>query len=509
MLTPLLLGLGLLRTVSQPARILPQPSAHDVVILQDGSEVDAKIAAAGKDVSKLLDLASSLAGGNQADAAAKVYKRVLELDPENKVAHEGLRHQFYDNKWFESFAELSKYKREEAARMKEKGLARFKDEWVPEADVPYLNMGWVREGNGPWRNPVDIAREKEIAQREAEGYRFRADDSSWVAPADVDKWAAVLWKCGDEWVDMAKANEFHAVPEQAWVLTGERFVVETTIDWDGANLARWHADKSYDDLVRLFGVEPRSKPRIVVLNSIAQYNAGAGNNPILPEFAGLSSLHGAYFADLCFDTEAKPPQFVGCGVSYWDRKDPNAGSWGALWVRWAAAQSFADAVDPSWAAIGDRIAGGESVEDAAFAAAFWSEKKIPRWLRYGAASYVERYGKNPEAAEGTDPYGLRAFAFDELKKAGGLRKLADVFAFKLDVNDIPGSMRLCGEAGLLVAYLLDGAAADKELAETHQAVKAALKSGTKADAAAAAAAAAALQQELEKHDAKIRTFAGL
>ena len=477
-----------------------------VAVARDDAEIDAKIAAAGRDVSKLLELATSLAGGPQADAAAKVYKRVLELDSSNEAAHKGLRHQLYDKKWFESFAELSKYKREEAAKMKEKGLARFKDDWVPEADLPFLKMGWTQGRSGGWQNPVEIARKRQNDDFEAQGFRFRADDSSWIAPDDIPKWEAIQWKCGDQWVDMAKANEFHAKPEKAWKLAGDHFDVEATVDWDLANLARWHAEKAYPELVRVFGVEPTRRPHFVVVNGLAQYNQVAGNNPLLPEAEGYSSLHGAYFADLFFDPSAKPPQYLGCGVSYWAKNDPKDGSWGALWARWAAAQSYVDAVDPSWGAIGERIAGGGAVEDAGFIASFWAEKRVPKWLRYGAASYVERFMKNPEATEGSDPWVLRTFACGELKKAGGLRKLDDVFAFALNINDVPGSTRLYDEAGVVVSYLMDGSNGDKGLAEKHEAFKSALASGKAADAKTAATA---LQAELVKHDADLRKFAGL
>jgi hypothetical protein len=487
------------------------PSDHVLVAVQDPA-LDAKIAAAGKDVAKLLELANSYVTAAQEDSAKKVFRKVLELDANNEAAHKALRHQLYDKRWFESFAELSKYKREEAAKMKAKGLARFKDEWVPEAELPFLNMGWTKDEQGVFQNPVAAARAKQIAEWKAAGYEFRADDGSWIAPDDKEKWAAKLWKCGEEWVDMAKANEFHSKPEHAWELAGEHFLVETTMDWEGGYSARWHADKIWPELLRIFGVELASKPQVAVLSSLEQYNLVAGNTPLLPESEGYSSLHGAYFADLYFDDDAKPPQFLGCGVSYWVRKDAKGEIWGPLWLRWAAAQSYVDAIDPSWGAIGDRIAGGGTVESAAFAATFWSEKKIPRWLRYGAASYVERFERDPLAAEGADPWALRAFAFaelkkdDEKKKTGGLRKLDDVFAFGLDIKDIPGSSRLYHEAGLVVAYLLDGAAGDKELAEKHKAFKTALKAGKKADIAAAVTA---LQKSLGKHEKDIRKFAGL
>jgi hypothetical protein len=478
------------------------PVALDVH--QDG--LDAKIAEAGTDVQKLLDLAASFLGGPQQGHAEKVYKRVIEIDPENETARTALRHQPYDGKWFESFAELAKYKREEAARMKAKGLARWKEEWVPEADVPFLSMGWTKSADGKWTDPVAAARAKQIDEWTAAGFQFRADDNSWIAPADSDKWAALQWKCGDAWLDMAKANEFHAKLEQPWELAGEHFVTWSTCEWNVANSVRWHADKVHAEMLRIFGVAPTGKPHFFVLNNLQQYNQAAGNQPILIESEGISSLHGAYFADAYYDTSTQPPRFEGCGVSYWDSTDPKLAAWGPFWVRWAAAQSFADAIDRSWAAIGAWVESAGRGDLATYPGPFWGEKKIPRWLRYGAASYAERFMKNPEAAEGTDPWTLRAFACAEIMKSGGLRKLDDVFAFRLDLADIPKSSRLYDEAGLVVAFLLDGAPEDKELASLHEAFKTKLKSG---DKDATAAAAKALQAGLVKREKDIRKFAGI
>ena len=502
MIAALLAALAPTLHTSHPIAI----AAIAVMPAQDAADADAKIAAAGSDVAKLLELAKSFETANQSDAAAKVYKRVLEVDAANETAHKALRHQLYDKKWFDSFAELAKYKREEAARMKEKGLARYKDQWVPEADAPFLNMGWTKDEQGVWTHPADLAQAKQVAEWKAAGYQFRADDNSWIAPGDVDKWSALQWKVGDEWVDMAKANEYHAKVGQQWELAGEHYIVWTTCEWEGGNAARWYADKAYPELVRVYGVEPRGKPHVIVLNSLAQYNqASGGTPPLLPESEGISSLHGAYFADVFFDGTKTPPVYRGAGVCFWDRKDERLRGWGPYWVRWASAQSYAEAIDPSWNTVAERIGAAAGGNQPA-AGPFWTEKKIPRWLRYGAASYVERYAKNPEATADGDPWDLRKFAFGELKKAGGLHTLDEIFAFAVDVNKAEDSTRLYHESGLLVAFLLDGAEGDAKLAEKHRAFQAALKSGSKKDAAAAADA---LQKELAANETKIKAFAGL
>src|SRR5262245_36022232 len=145
--------------------VSPSSSFTRVACFQEATdaETDAKIAEAGKDVAKLMELGASLKTAGKDDAAKKVFKKVIEIDPNHEAAHKELRHHFYDNKWFESYAELSKYRREETQRMKDKGLARYKDQWVPEGDVPYLNMGWTKAADGKWSNPVEETRQKQIA----------------------------------------------------------------------------------------------------------------------------------------------------------------------------------------------------------------------------------------------------------------------------------------------------------------------------------------------------------
>jgi len=252
--------------------VSPSPSFPRVVFFQEATdpETDAKIAEAGKDVAKLMELGASLKTAGKDDAAKKVFKKVVEIDPNHEAAHKELRHHFYDNKWFESYAELSKYRREETAKMKEKGLVRFKDQWVPEVDLPYMNMGWTKDDKGQWQNPVEVEEAKQLAEFKAKNFTFRADDNSWVSPEDMAQWNNQLWKCGDQWLDLAKANEFHANIATPWQLEGEHFVVSTTCDWEGGNWARWYADQCYGDLKRVFGLEPAKKPSFVVLNSLDQ-----------------------------------------------------------------------------------------------------------------------------------------------------------------------------------------------------------------------------------------------
>lgn len=484
------------------------PAAAAALVAPDDAALDARIAAAGQDVAKLLELAAAAAKSGGGRDAARVWKRVLEIAPDNETARKGLNHQFHDGRWFESHSALAKYKRDEEAQMKGKGLARWKDGWVPAGDVPFLQMAWSKDAKGVWVNPLDAERDAEAARWEAAGYQFRADDNSWVAPEDLENWQGLKWKCGVEWLGMAEANTFHSRVERPWVLAGEHFLVASTCNWEIADLARRNADSVQPELMRLFGTAPARKPRVFVLQSLGQYNTEAGNQGTLWESEAFSSLYGAYFADCCFDLTAKPPQHQPCGVSFWSQDEPDLAVWGPYWVRWAAAQSFVDAIDPSWPAAAAWIAaqGKDDIEN--FKAPFWGQKKIPRWIRWGAASYVERFMKDPAAAEGADPWAPRKWALEELRKSGGLKKLDEIFAFDVDPANIDDAARLYQSAGLLIAFLLDGATKDedKDVVAKHRKFQDALKSGTRADVAAACAE---IQKALVERESAIKKFAGL
>jgi hypothetical protein len=385
---------------------------------------------------------------------------------------------------------------------------------VPEADVPYLNMGWAKDDAGKWADPVKAAQRKQIAEWKAAGYTYIPDTSSWIAPADMPKMKEGKIKCGEEWNDLAKANEFHSQIGQWWQLEGEHFSIWSTCDWQTASNARWHADQVYADMKRLFGLESNHefKPHVVVLNSLEQYNQAAGGQPpLIPETEGFSSLHGAYFADAFFvgDPATQTGQFLGCGVSYWDMKDEKLKAWGPFWSRWATVQSFCENIDPSWLAISEAIAaagaGGGGGQNN-----FWAEKKIPRWLRYGAASYAERFMKNPNVGDGGNIWELREFAFEELKKGGNLDKIEDIFAFGLSLDDQEKSSRLYHQAGLIVSFLLDGSDSDKKLHEKHNAFKAALaKYAGKPKDKDFTEVVEAFEKELAKNEKDIKKFAGL
>ena len=437
-----------------------------------------QIAAAGEDVAKLLELATAWKGAGKKDEAKAAFLRIIEIDPNHEEARKGLRHHQYDGKWFESYSALSKYRREESKRKAEEGFSRFGDEWVLTDELPFLRLGWVKGSDGKFVDP-SIARELEHEKEMlAEGRQLRSEDSSWVHPDDFPKWQEGLWKCGEEWVSLDEANAYHADINHWWRARGEHFEVLSTCNEETTRTARWHADGAFGDLVRICGLQPSGRPQVVVLKSMVEFNAFAAGDQAggrqAAEVSGFSSLHYAYFADAWYDLASQPPRYLGTGVSYWDTSDQAMAPFGKHSVRHAAGLAYLEAITPSINTLGTAISGGQPPA----LDAFWAEKPIPRWLFYGAASYVERYYSDPHA---DDPLQIRRWALSNLTNAGELASLETVFAFELSLDNQEPSTRLILQAGAVVAFMLDGNCGS--VIEKHRALKAALKSG--ADSAAA------------------------
>ncbi len=483
----------------------PVPVAAPSRVLDE--EFDKRLADAGTDAAKLWELHLWCKETSRSAESRTVLKKIVELSPDHQDARKALGHHFYDEKWFETYTALAKYKRDEEQKQKEKGLARYKDQWVPIADVPYLRMGWAKDEKGTWSNPRLVEARAMEAKYVSDGWKLRREDSVWVKPDELEKMNTGLWKCGDQWLPIEDANKFHAELFQWWRLSGKHFVLNSTCDHNAADArqstlewASWWADETYDDLVELYGVEPERPVELTVLRSRDQYNVFAGGNQStgMPgvEASGHSSVHYAFFAEVWFDPSVQPIEYKGQGVGYWDVSDAAVAPFGAFAVRHAAGLSYAEAIDPSLDSISRFV---ETPTSQPSAEAFWAEKKIPRWLRYGGAAYVERYMPDPTAAAGEEGR-TRRWAIENLKRGGDIPAFDQIFAFQIDFADPDGSGRLISAAGLVTAFILDGKCKDVE--EKHQAFKAALESGVEVPKTVQE-----LQEGLIKNEKDLKAFA--
>lgn len=487
--------------------LLPVPAptiavAGPAAIVQDDAAHDEAIAAAGDDVAKLVALAESWTEAGDRAGAKKVWNRVVELDENHEAARKALGHRFYDDQWFTSFAAFSKYRREHRARMlEEHGLVPYEDEWVLEADLPYLRMGWEKSEDGKWLQPGVKERLEREARYKADGW-VQQTDLVWVSPDEVGNWEKGLWKVGDEWMNAADANEYHSKLGQWWTWPSDHFVALTTCTNEEAAWIVWWAEQTYPDLVRFFGVQPEGRTDFMCLDSVAQYNAFAGGDPEAQrppsESTGWSSMHYAFFAELFVDRASTPPRYRGMGVCYWDNDDENLRAYGTHAVRHAAAQSFIDRIDPSWGAISAAMSGDGAGADGG---AFWSEKKFPMWMRYGAASYVERFFEDRTKDPATEnPLWAREWAFQNIRAVGDIRPVQEILDWTPDGADAAAGAKIA-ETGLVVAFILDGGCAP--VRNAHAAFKAALKSGE-----GVAEAIEGLEAAIVENEEKLRAFAG-
>ena len=417
-------------------------------------------------------------------------RAILKIDTEDKKAHELLGHVAFEGKWYDSDKKLEEFKKKQLeAQAKASGKVVYKGVIVDPADVPLLEKGMTKDASGKW---VDTETQKKIA----EGYVRQ--DLTWIPPAEAENIAKGLWKCGDKWMTLEEANEYHSEVEHWWTIANERFVLYSTCPRKLSMSALEQCERAYRDLMRTYGKTPAAAVPVILLNSRNQYSAFArGETDFQPvEASGLSSIHGAFMADAL-------AQFLTTGqtlpgVAYWDASNPKEEKYGQMYLRHAAGQSFAEALDQSPKALA-KLAKGEGSNS--YAELFWSEKQIPRWFRFGAAAYAERYVVNTTVAAGGNPNELREWSITNITNKGGLDPLDRILKLEIDVSN-SDSGKLINEAGLLVAFALDGKCV--EVQTKLGAFKDAVKNNKDI-----AKAGQALADEIKTNEAKLRTWANL
>lgn len=469
----------------------------------DLAEFEKRRKAADKDTDKLWDLYEWCTQKKLEKEGKNCLRRIVQINPDDEKAQKLLGNIAYDGKWFPSEKKVEEYKKEQAAKAakekekeaKEKGLVKWKDQWVLPGDLPYLQKGMVRDENGAWINP-------ELEKKKKEGWVQQ--DLEWIPPTEKDNIAKGLWKCGDKWLSVEDANEYHSEFFQWWRVPEsikERYTLLTTCERKTAEAMMRNLSNAYDDLVKCFGNQPAEPIQVLVLRTQAQYEsfaAGDQEEERPPtETHGLSSVHYAYFAD--FGADPSQQTLLQIGVSYWDTQGDGP-KWALHATRHALGQSFVEALDPSPKAFEKLIK--ESKYDPE---AFWGEKRVPLWFRYGAAAYAERYFRDPDTLAGGNSAWAIEWSLASLVKRGGLSPLKQIFEFQPDVDKFEMSQKWINEAGLLMYFMVDGKCAPvtAKLEAFQQALK------TNADRKAVTAASKALMDELIKNESELRKFAKL
>ncbi|MBL8858498.1 MAG: hypothetical protein JNL28_08350 [Planctomycetes bacterium] len=452
---------------------------------------------AGKDVTKLWKLYEWCKEHKRDKEAKSTLKDLVKIDPLHKEANIALGNLFHDGKWFENQKKIDEYIAQQVIEAKKaQGLVEYKGEWVPKEDVPFLEKGLAKDDFGNWVSGEDAKKLKA---------GFIKQDLAWIPPTEKENIDKGLWKCGDMWLSLADADKYHAEMYQEWRIPFLGYNVWSTCDRDLVNSKiKRQLDPAMDDLERIYGMRPAKPINVFIFRALDQYNSYAAGDEEMQkdptEMQPLSSAYYAYFGDLIFDDTAES---LNMGVTYWDATTEVGGKWGVHQVRHAIAQSYAEGLDPSPLALAALRKSGRI--DNSYYKKFYGEKRIPTWLRYGAAGYVELYFNDTTVGMGGDAQWAKKWTIGNLLKLGGMRPLKQVLDCRIKPADPDDVSKLIKETGLVVAFMVDGKCAP--VMEKHKALKEALKSG--ADKKAVDEAVKALEAEILKNEAELRKFAGL
>lgn len=417
-----------------------------------------------------------------------VLRAILRVDENDRKARELLGHVLHEGRWFASEAQVEQHRRKQLeAEARRTGMAIHEGRLVDPADLPFLEKGMVRGPDGSWLDP-------EQQRKLEQGWVLQ--DLEWIPPEEVPQIEKGLWKCGDVWLSEAEADVHHAELASAWRIPGQHFVLHTTLPRALAWTAMREAERAHGEVVRALGRGPDARVPLLVLRSEEQLRRVAeGEGGQRNELRGIAFCHGAYLAEV-----GRAPlveDIAPVGVAHWDATTPAGNSFGPTFVRHAAAQSVLEALDPT-----PKVAIGAKRDASQAAEAFWNAKRLPEWLRLGIAVHAERYLLDGWAGAHGDPLWIRKWSVSNIGNKGGLEPLERVFAFELDPRDCSRTIKLLNQAGLMVAFLLDGDVPQVQAA--HAALVQAFTSGGDVDAASRA-----LEQVLVEHQDALRTFSGL
>ena len=220
----------------------------------------------------------------------------------------------------------------------------------------------------------------------------------------------------------------------------------------------------------------------------------------IPDTRSYSRFRDAFLTDSW--VVADTGELLTVGVGFWDAANARGQKLGPHAARLAVGLSFVEAMDGSPKSR-EKQAKGTGV-DAAFLEEYFSEKRLPAWFRSGAASYLERYFVDNLVGQGGNPLWAREWSCGNISRLGGLDPLSQIFALRLNVDtkeDTDLSAKVLNEAGLLLAFVLDGGVA--EVQARHAELKKTCMEGKDPKRAIEA-----LEKEIIDHEAELKAFAG-
>jgi hypothetical protein len=459
------------------------------------AEFDKRFEAAKSDVAKLWELYDWCEAFGLQKYHKRVVNAVLKLDENDRRAHETLGHEEYDGKWWDDPKKLEKHRLEkEKVEAEAKGWVIYKGRYVDPKDIPFIERGLVKDESGKW---ID----KEVQEKLAAG--FVRQDLEWIAPDQKENIDKGLWKCGEQWLELDAANTYHALAGREWRIPyGDDLVIRTTLPRATADEIAKDLQRAARDTERFFG-RPAYNVHVFLLRSLDQFNEFSGGGVTgAPgaDILGWSAVRGAFLADGNYDVRTRKLDAIGVGL--WDLDDANGPRFGRHFSRFAYGIAAVEAIDNSPDARKKMETAG--MTDATVNA-FYGEKFLPPLLRFGFASYCDRYFLDHQAGSGGDTQWARKWSVQNITSLGGLDPIARLIPFQFDNSTEQGAgetTKLLNQAGLVVSFILDGKC--EPVVTAHTAFKAAVVSG---DTKAIKSAADELLDAVRKNEPAYRRWA--
>ena len=383
-----------------------------------------------------------------------------------------------------------------------RGWTERKGEWYSPEDRARLLSGDRRDPKtGLWSSRAEQKRESRGA--------VRLDDD-WLDADDAENLKNGLFPMGGDWCDLGLANRRHTRLESPWIIPTAFARIHATTDRSTAVAALVSMARTIPDLERALGLVP-SLPLDVILTRTEEqadrlaFGAPDGRHAPL-HGAGRHVIYGAYLAERRFERDGSKFIYDGAGVGIWNAEVLHGDAFGVHSSRLAYALSWVDAIDPSpKASKGARKSG----PGANFLSEREAEKRLPAWLSWGAAVYAERFYRDRsidlKVTPDADPWWARAWSISNLKDAGGLGDIAQVFDVHMDPAEAKKARLQLLRAGVLVAFILDGGCAPVE--EAHAALKAELvEAGLYGPVDPELVSH--LEEAIRAHEAELRAFVG-
>ncbi|MEZ5987709.1 MAG: hypothetical protein R3F30_00995 [Planctomycetota bacterium] len=380
-------SLGLALFLVSPA--LPAPAAATPAVTQDKAELrkefeDRLAKVDKKDAQALFELGLWADGRGLGLEAKRVFRMVLDVEPDNKKAREALGYVLHEGEWVRERDLAKLLKKKEEAEYKEKGYVKVKGAWVHKSELAFAEMGFVKH-EGQW---VRLDDKKELDK----GRVRHPLTGDWIEAGDLEQARSGKVQVGDKWVEADKADALHASWQDPWELTFGDFTLMTVLPLDKAREVANEVETTLLYAKKAIWNPELPLPkrfRLRLYDTLDLYRGFGAQS----DDTGMSAF-GCFYADRSSD---------GSIAVYY-----GAPNWGPYYLKHAAG------LGASMAVLGSK------------------SRPSTNWIHTGVGSYCERWSNKPHAQHFGRQY----------ESKGGVKALRNFFeAFRISPDDMDETMQ--------------------------------------------------------------------